>query len=49
LAVMDATNASRIPAGTVLTQMADKALYGAKQSGRNCVRMFSLKPTVGAA
>jgi len=48
LAVMDSTNGSRITAGTVLTQMADKALYAAKQAGRNCVRMFSVKQAVGA-
>lgn len=49
VAVLEAAAASRINSPQLLVRAADKALYAAKESGRNCVRVFSLMPAAAAA
>jgi diguanylate cyclase (GGDEF)-like protein len=49
VAVYEPSAASRITSPQLLVQAADKALYAAKHAGRNCVRVFHLKPAAATA
>jgi diguanylate cyclase (GGDEF)-like protein len=49
VAVLEPSAAARITTPQLLVQAADKALYAAKHAGRNCVRVFHLKPTIAIA
>ena len=48
-AVSDAESAAMITSPEHLVRVADKALYAAKDAGRNCVRVFNARPRPSAA